>query len=212
VAVRNHAGANAAIQHCQVHKRRNVLDHLDQDAQPGVARKLNEACALEDYAAARQALERLRGELMETNPSAARSLEAGMEETLTVHRLRVPPLLCRTLASTNVIESAFSVVERVCSNVKGSHGGDQRERWVGSGLLVAERQFHKLKGHKLIPSLLRELESLCPDPLPPRRLRNHGRRRRMDRRGLLTSNDDPGNPLRAGIGTQSATPEVHDLI
>jgi transposase-like protein len=50
---------------------------------------------------------------MELNPSAARSLEEGMEETLTVHRLRVPAQLRRTLASTNVIESAFSIVETV---------------------------------------------------------------------------------------------------
>jgi hypothetical protein len=41
-----------------------------------------------------------------------------MEETLTVHRLRVPTQLRRTLASTNVIESAFSIVETVCRNVK----------------------------------------------------------------------------------------------
>ena len=67
---------------------------------------------------------------MDLNPSAARSLEEGLEETLTVHRLRIPELLRETLASTNVIESAFSVVEKVCANVKRWHGGDQRERWV----------------------------------------------------------------------------------
>ena len=36
-----------------------------------------------------------------------------MEETLTVHRLHVPMQLRKTLASTNVIESAFSIVEQV---------------------------------------------------------------------------------------------------
>jgi len=42
-----------------------------------------------------------------------------MEETLTVHRLRVPSQLRPTLASTNVIESAFSIVETVhCCPVK----------------------------------------------------------------------------------------------
>src|ERR1039458_789394 len=40
--------------------------------------------------------------------SAARSLGEGMEETLTVHRLHVPMKLRKTMASTNVIESAFS--------------------------------------------------------------------------------------------------------
>jgi hypothetical protein len=42
------------------------------------------------------------------------------------------------------------------------HAGDQRERWVGSGLLVAEKQFRRVQGHKQIPILLRELEALVP--------------------------------------------------
>ncbi len=160
-AVKKHAGEAAAIQRCQVHKRRNVLDHLTDEQKPGVAKKLNSAYALEDYAAARQALDTLHRELMDLNPSAARSLGEGMEETLTVHRLHIPTQLRKTLASTNVIESAFSIVELVCKNVKRWHGGDQRERWVGSGLLVAQKQFRRVTGYKQIPTLIRELEALA---------------------------------------------------
>lgn len=161
-AVKKHAGESAAIQRCQVHKRRNVLDHLTDEQKPAVARKLNAAYDLEDYAAARQALNAIHRELMDLNPSAARSLGEGMEETLTVHRLHVPMQLRKTLASTNVIESAFSIVERVCRNVKRWHGGDQRERWVGSGLLVAQKQFRRITGYKQIPALIRELEAQHP--------------------------------------------------
>ena len=161
-AVKKYAGESAPIQRCQVHKRRNVLDHLTDEQKPLVAKKLNVAYALEDYAAAKLALEQLQRELMDVNPSAARSLGEGLEETLTVHRLHVPLQLRKTLASTNVIESAFAIVERVCSNVKRWHPGDQRERWVGSGLLVAEKQFRRVQGHKQIPILLRELELLVP--------------------------------------------------
>jgi putative transposase len=143
-AVKKHAGESAAIQRCQVHKRRNVLDHLTDEQKPAVAQRLNAAYSLEDHAAAKQALNTLHRELMDLNPSAARSLGEGMEETLTVHRLHVPMQLRKTLASTNVIESAFSIVEQVCKNVKRWHGGDQRERWVGSGLLVAQKQFRKV--------------------------------------------------------------------
>jgi putative transposase len=127
-----------------------------------VARKVNAAYALDDYAAAKQALDGLHHELMHLNPSAARSLAEGLEETLTVHRLHVPQQLRMTLANTNVIESAFSIVERVCLNVKRWHPGDQRERWVGSGLLVAEKQFRRVKGHKQIPVLLTELDVVAP--------------------------------------------------
>lgn len=161
-AVRKHAGDTVPIQRCQVHKRRNVLDHLADNQKDAVAKMLNTAYAHEEYEPAKQALDALHRELMHLNPSAARSLAEGMEETLTVHRLHVPPQLRMTLSNTNVIESAFAIVERVCVNVKRWHGGDQRERWVGSGLLVAERQFRRVKGHKHISALTRALETRKP--------------------------------------------------
>src|ERR1700674_726660 len=89
-AVRRHAGEAAMIQRCQVHKRRNVIDHLPEEHKSAVKKKRKNAYAMTESADAKRALDRLHRELMELNPSAARSLEEGMEETLTVHRLRVP--------------------------------------------------------------------------------------------------------------------------
>jgi putative transposase len=153
-AVRRHAGDSAFIQRCQVHKKRNVVDHLREEHKADVRRKLQNAYAMLDYVDAKKALERLHHELRHLNPSAARSLEEGLEETLTIHKLRVPDQLHRTLSCTNVIESAFSIVETVCRNVKRWQEGDQIERWVGSGLLVAEQQFRKIIGFRQIPLLL----------------------------------------------------------
>jgi transposase-like protein len=158
-AVKRHGGEAALIQRCQVHKKRNVVDHLPDEYKSDVRRKMQNAYAMVDYDDAKRALERLHRELLEMNPSAARSLEEGMEETLTVHKLRVPDQLRRTLSSTNVIESAFSIVETVCRNVKRWRAGDQIERWVGSGLLVAERQFRKVIGYRQIPQLLSSLSN-----------------------------------------------------
>ena len=87
--------------------------------------KLRNAYATRDHSDAKRALDSLLHQLMHLNPSAARSLEEGKDETLTVHQLRVPTKLRASLASTNVIESAFSVVETVCKNVKRWQGGDQ---------------------------------------------------------------------------------------
>src|SRR5580700_5288978 len=42
-AVKKHAGEAAAIQRCQVHKRRNVLDHLTDEQKPAMAKKLHAA-------------------------------------------------------------------------------------------------------------------------------------------------------------------------
>ena len=158
-AVRKHAGEAAFIQRCQIHKKRNVVDHLPDEHKADVKRKLQNAYAMTEYADAKRALERLHRELMDLNPSAARSLAEGLEETLTVHQLRVPGQLRRTLCCTNVIESAFSIVETVCRNVKRWRNGDQIERWVGSGLLVAERQFRKVIGYRQIPLLLSSMDN-----------------------------------------------------
>jgi putative transposase len=193
-AVKKHPGESAAIQRSQVHKRRNVPDHLTDEQKPGVAKKLNAAYALEDYAAAKQALNVVHRELMDLNPSAARTLGEGLEEMLTVHRLHLPKQLRKTMASTNVIESAFSIVEHVCRNVKRWHGGDQRERWVGSGLMVAEKQFRRITGYKLIPVLIKELETLTPSKAPKHLLSNGQRRRKVGYAGVATFNGVPDIP------------------
>jgi transposase-like protein len=159
-AVRKHAGEAGFIQRCQVHKRRNVVDHLPDEYKADVRRKLQNAYSMTSYAEAKRALDQLHRELMDLNPSAARSLEEGMEETLTVHKLRIPDQLRRTLCCTNGIESASSVVETVCRNVKRWRDGDHIERWVGSGLLVAERQFRKVIGFRQISLLLSSMANL----------------------------------------------------
>lgn len=165
-AVKRHAGESAFIQRCQVHKKRNVIDHLPQDHKADVKRKLQNAYAMAEYSDAKRALDRLHRELMDINPSAARSLEEGMEETLTVHRLRMPEQLRRALSSTNVIESAFSIVETVCRNVKRWRDGDHIERWIASGLLVAERQFRKVIGHREIPMFVSSMVNVVGSKTP----------------------------------------------
>ncbi len=69
--------------------------------------------------------------------------------------------LATALPVTDQSAAAFAIVEQVCKNVKRWHGSDQRERWVGSGLLVAEKQFRRITGHKKIPAFIRELEALA---------------------------------------------------
>ncbi len=163
-AVRKQAGERALIQRCQLHKRRNVTGHLPEQYREAVDRKMANAYGMSKYADAKKVLEKLHRELMELNPSAARSLEEGMEETLTVHRLGLDELLRRTLATTNPIESAFSVVDRVCGRVKRWRRGDHRERWVGAGLWLAEQKFRRVKGYKHMPKLLDELAKLSTPP------------------------------------------------
>jgi len=129
---------------------------------------MHSAYAMRDYNDARRILDCLHRELLQLNPSAARSLEEGREETLTVHRLRVPPMLRTSLASTNLIESTFSMVETVCRNVKHWQGGDQYLRWVGSALLCAESRWNRVHGYREIPILVKELELAVLKGIPLR--------------------------------------------
>lgn len=159
-AVKRVWGENALIQRCQVHKKRNVQQHLPQKHWQEVSRQLGAAYQETDY---EQALKRLKTTvrwLERLNPDAASSLREGMEETLTVVRLGVPELLRRTLATTNPIESAFSVAENVTRRGKCWREGDMRQRWCTAGLLRAESKFRRVKGHRYMPQLLKALDRL----------------------------------------------------
>ncbi len=161
-AWRKYAGEGALVQRCQIHKRRNVVGHFADEDSVYWERQLIQAYDQPDYASARRALERIHRELERVNPSAARSLEEGLEETLTLHRLKLPLELRATLRSTNPIESAFSVVRVACRNVKRWRPGDQRERWIGSGLLFAESKFRRIDGYRSLPFLVGILDGQGP--------------------------------------------------
>ena len=75
-------GGMAATQRCQEHKKRNVLEHLPDSLQPEFRGKLNAAYAMTEYEGAKSALYTCVRELERINPSAARCLEEGLEETI----------------------------------------------------------------------------------------------------------------------------------
>jgi transposase-like protein len=159
-AVKRVWGGNALSPRCQLHKKRNVREHLPQKHWAELSRQLQAAYQETDYALALKGLKTTARWLERLHPDAAASLREGLEETLTVVRLGVPELLRRTLATTNPIESAFSVAENVTARVKRWHDGDMRQRWCTAGLLRAERKFRRVKGHRQMPQLLKALDRL----------------------------------------------------
>lgn len=157
-------GKFAVIQRCQVHKRRNVEAHLPEKHHDELRERLNAAYHETNMT---QALTFLRATvrwLRTSSPAAAASLEEGLEESLTVVRLGVPELLRKTLATTNPIESAFSVAESVTRRVKRWRDGDMRQRWCVAGLLDAERRFNRIKGYKHLPQLRAALDRVVDTP------------------------------------------------
>ena len=79
----------------------NPVNHLREEDRQAVEARLAAAYALRSTEEAQQALEQLHRELQELNPSAARSLEERLDETLTVNRLPLEGWLRRTLSTTN---------------------------------------------------------------------------------------------------------------
>ncbi len=156
-AVRVCFGVDVLLQRCLVHKRRNVLDHLPPRHQRRWAWRLKAAWNMKDYAAAKKELEDIARELSQINPSAAASLEEGLEDTLTLHRLGLPEVLRVSLRSTNLIESLFSVARQTTRRVKRWRSADQVWRWAGSGLLEAEKTLRRVKGYAAMSVLLKAL-------------------------------------------------------
>ena len=155
------------IQRCQIHKVRNVKDHLPQRLRSIVGRKMTDAYHAESALEAQAALLALATELERTHPGAAASLREGLDETLTVLRLGVPPTLARTLRSTNTIESVISVCREHAGNVKRWRDGQMALRWCAAGMIEAGKQFRRVNGHLHLAALRAALEREFAESVGP---------------------------------------------
>jgi putative transposase len=158
-AVRDVFGDDVAVQRCQWHKRENVVSYLTKPQQILWRRKLQAAYAQGGYADAKRALQRLVRELIPINESAARSLEEGLEETLTLHRLGVFAELGISFKTTNLIESVMARVEAKTRRVDRWRTSDQKLRWCASTLLHIEKGFRSVKGCKKLSLLQQALQN-----------------------------------------------------
>ena len=148
-AVRKVFHDKAIIQRCQWHKRENVVSYLPQSHQKAWRKKLQRAYEQPTYEAARQALERLKPELRLLNASAVNSLEEGLEETLTLHRLGLFNHLGKSFKTTNCIESIMSLVGQRTDKVDYWKNSSQKQRWVASALLMIEPSLRRVQGYQV---------------------------------------------------------------
>jgi putative transposase len=146
------------IARCQLHKLRNVRDHLPEHLRSPVEKRIRKAYHADSALEAEAQLTALAKELDKTHPGAAGSLREGLHETLTVLRLDVPPTLARTLRSTNAIESMISISRDHARNVKHWRDGQMALRWCAAGMLEASKQFRRVNGHLHLPALRASLE------------------------------------------------------
>ena len=154
-AVREVFGAAAVLQRCQWHKRENVLAYLPDRHRASCRRKLQAAYEQPTYEAAKRALGKIRAELVLLNASAAASLDEGLEETLTLHRLGVFRELGTSLKTTNALESIHARVESRIAKVDHWRNSEQKQRWLATALLDLEPRLRRIKNFRALP-LLRE--------------------------------------------------------
>ena len=152
-------GEAALIQRCQVHKLRNILDHLPERQRPWVQAIVRRAYQATDVKTATRLLTDLAKRLDEESPSAASSVREGLDETLTVLTLHLSARLQRSLVTTNAAESLLSRTRHVKRNVKRWRGGQMMLRWVAAGVLEAVKGFRRLKGCGDMPRLVTALRA-----------------------------------------------------
>jgi transposase-like protein len=135
-----------------------VLSYLPSSEQAGIRRTLQQAYDQESYEGAQAVLDTLKPQLALRNQSALRSLEEGLEETLTLHRLGMMPYLKQSFRTTNLLESVNSQVSALTAHVKRWTNSGQRHRWLAAALLDIEPRLRKVKGSKYLPLLRRALQ------------------------------------------------------
>ena len=156
--IRKLFGDRALVQRCQWHKRENVVSYLPKGMQQTWRRKLQRAYEKPTYAEAKAELNKLKTELMLINRSAAASLEEGLEETLTLHRLGLFPQLGISLKTTNCLESLMAMVEGYTGKVDYWKNSSQKHRWMATALLEIEHRLKRIKGYRWLSVLRTELK------------------------------------------------------
>jgi transposase-like protein len=158
-ALRDRYGRKLIHQRCTIHKDRNIQRHLPKRYRKEAHRRFQTALEQNSYKDAKKMLKDFELWLREINESAADSLLEALEEILTLHRLKVPALLRKTLHSTNPIESMFSMVRDCEGNIKRYRTSKMRQRWLGAVLLHCERRFKRVKGYASIKAVVAAIDA-----------------------------------------------------
>ena len=167
-AVRKAFSKRAVVQRCTWHKRENVVSYLPKEQQSRWRQRLTWAYDRPTYTEASQALNKLHSELEDTNQSAANSLLEGMEETLTLHRLGLYPLIAISFKTTNCIESVNSLIEERCGKVDAWRNSNQKHRSLAAALLDIEPRLRRVKGYRHLPLLRKALQREFKETLKPK--------------------------------------------
>ena len=159
-ALRERFGKKLIHQRCTIHKDRNIQRHLAKKYRKEAHRRFKIALEQNSYEDAQRMLGEFEKWLRGINESAADSLLEAFEDILTLHRLKVPGLLRKTLTCTNPIESMFSTVRDCEGNIKRYRNSAMSQRWLATVLLHCEKGFQRVKGYLGIAEVIATIEQM----------------------------------------------------
>jgi putative transposase len=146
------------VQRCQWHKRENVISYLPKRRRDYFRKALQRAYEKPTYEEAKSSLDQIKGELSLINESAVSSLNEGLEETLTLHRLGLFEELGKSLKTTNCLESLMALVGEKTAKVDYWRNSNQKHRWLAAALLDIEPRLNRIKGYRYLPDLREALK------------------------------------------------------
>jgi transposase-like protein len=159
-ALRDRFGKKLIHQRCTIHKDRNIQSHLAKKYRKEAHRRFKIALEQNSYEDAKRMLLEFEKWLRGINESAADSLMEAFEDILTLHRLKVPGLLRKSLTCTNPIESMFSTVRDCEGNIKRYRNSAMSQRWLATVLLHCEKGFRRVKGYLGIAEVIATIEQI----------------------------------------------------
>ncbi len=113
-AIRRTFGKHTPTQRCQIHNGRNIMERMPKHLHASVLRTLRQAWEMDDVVKAEQLIRNLARRLEQEAPGMSETILEGMDEILTVVRLKLPLELRRSLACTNMMSTIRRVFSTTC--------------------------------------------------------------------------------------------------
>lgn len=153
-------GHKAVVQRCVWHKQENVLSYLNEGQKAEFKSGLQNGYREPDYKMAKTAMEKIVQQLNIINPSASRSLQEGLEETLTLQKLGILRYFRQSLSTTNCIENLNRLVQEKTGKIKYWVNGQQIERWFALAFQDIETRLRKIQNFKHLTLLTLKLKAI----------------------------------------------------
>ena len=157
-AIEESFGDKAVIHRCQWHKQENILKYIPEKDQQAVKRKYQKSVNKDSYKEARGSLIDLKRDLEKINLSAARSLEEGLEDILTLHRIGLNEDFSISFATTNCIENLNSQIGKYLNKVKFWKNSKERYRWTAAAMLEIEVKMRKVNNFKNLDKMQKAIK------------------------------------------------------